>query len=214
MEVPTKAQLDELQARASSSATGPKTLPVGPPEMPDPEPEVLEAAKLIIEGMLKGEGFGDVVDQFRGQRLAGGHVTAQVDDQLKLKFLAHVLENQPYERSYSLLGGQLVLTFKAVSAEVDRQVASEVRATDPATRDMEYGHGLLAASLQSIYLGGKSVPAMQINTSRSWLERFHTWSLSIDRPMLLLVHRTFRRFERELQELLEKADDPSFWPTP
>lgn len=217
MEVPSKARLDELQAGVSSVSSQPPTafdqLSDGPPGMPDPEPEVLEAAKALIDGMLKGQGFSEVVDALRGQRLAGAPAAPLVDERLKLKFLAHVLENEPYERHYSLLGGRLVLVFRTVTADVDRQVAEDAM-VDSVNRDARYSNGLLAASLQSIAVDGRPAPVIPHEADGNWIYRFTTWAGSIDRPVLQLVHQSFRRFERELAEMLAKADDPSFWPTP
>ncbi len=222
MEVPTKAKLDELAGRSTPSVQAPS--PVfsdGPPGMPDPEPDILVAAQAILTGMIKGQGFSEVVDELRGQRIAGASAAPLVDEQLKLQFLAHVLENQPYERTYSLLGGKLTLTFQAVTADIDRKIAVEVQSAtgvsqdklSRSTRDMQYSYGLLAASLQRITLNGVAVPTMQQLKDSSWIERFNQWASALDRPLLQLIYRAFRRFEQELEEMLSKANDPSFWPT-
>lgn len=208
-EVPNEQELEALSG-------GRTTRPA--PEMPDPEPEVLERAQQILDRAADGSEDPQVVE---GDQPLPGESQVHTDPSLtarqKLDFLAHILGGQPYTRSYELLAGNMVLTFRTISARLDSVLASLAAAEASDSRQARhalYTNYLLAASLHKVTTRGQTHELQVFPNDEPDLRAYRSWFAGLNREQYLLLLQTFRTFRRELDQLLDKADDPDFWPTP
>jgi len=192
---------DELESLASGVPTQePKKQ-----DIPTPEPEVVARAQELYKA---------------NQSNATVTTEPAVQDPIKIadkvEFLAHVLEGKEYRKSYKLLDDQLYLEFRTISAERHELIGRVMLEEDRFFRYPEesnvlrYRRMLAVASLtrfdkELIYLFNPSV-SEQINLG-SW----QSFTRAYSKTQLQVILEAFERFDGQLQEMIRKVDDPSFW---
>lgn len=204
---PTQQELEQL------TSGGPQP----EPEMPDPEPEVLERAQQLLDRAADGTEDPQVVE---GGGPLPGEAHVRTDPTLtadqKLRFLAHILGDQGYEQRYQFLGGRMCLTFRTVSAAHDQRLASlaSSEAQDAAHRRQLYFTYLMVACLTEVEIDQQvqAVEAFQDHHELD-LRAYTSFINSLNREQYLLIYQTARRFRQDLDRMLDKVDDPDFWPT-
>jgi hypothetical protein len=208
LNTPTDQELEAL-------TTGGTSRPA--PSMPDPEPEVLERAQQILDRAADGSEDPQVTV---GDQPLPGESAVHTDRSLtagqKLAFLAHILGDQPYSRTYQLLAGRLTLTFSTISATLDSALASlaSAESADRTHRRALYTNYLLAACLSRVQEGEQVSEPRIFRSDTPDLRAYQSWFNSLNREQYLVILQAFRTFRRELDLMMDKADDPDFWPTP
>ena len=182
-------------------------------EMPDPEPEVVaRAQKLINDAAENGDAGGRVWEAKPGEELVDTVRDTSVSDDDKLRFLAHVLGDQPYEKTYTLLGGRMRLCFRSISQRMNTRLIETIK-----TFGGSYFELLMIASLCWVESDGERSDTQffksprsedhNVNAYKEWMEH------SLTRAQYHLIRDTFTKFDSELDLMLAKADDPDFWQT-
>jgi len=192
-------------------------LEVGPADTPPPSPAVVERADKLIDRLADGEAFTQVGDMPAAEQLS-------YPDSDKLAFMSHLLGGAPFVKTYELLGGELTLEFGSVDAATDAKLAQMVLADEKdgqgsqADRARRYNAYLLAASLRRVARKGE--PRVNVDlfsaggTAADWRKAYQSWQASMPRAQYLAIRASYRKFAKLLSELLERVDDPDFWPTP
>lgn len=194
--------------------------------MPDPEPEILEKAQQIIDGVKEGEKFSDLQEGDDAKRAIKLDKNPEYDPDVtnpeKVAFMAHLFGDKPFVKSYELLGGRLCILFTTISADLDAYlsdliIAAEDQGARKETRKARYKLYLLAASIKDIIVDGNSVFS-ELFIDRSSVERslleHEAWVKSLSREDFQVLRDSFDDFKNRLDFLLGKVKDPVFWRTP
>lgn len=186
---PTEEELDALQSGMVK--------PTDQAPMPDPEPEILARAQQLV-------------DQARGLSTVEVKETVQVTEKDKLTFLAHVLGNQPYTKTFELLGGQFNLTLKTVEPSIISRIDFGVHSDK-----IRHYNCIMAASIDSIQVGNKKPARVKIftDTDDNFFAAYETWMAETPQAQYQLIRKCYRSFRLQLRTMLESAEDPDFWPT-
>ncbi len=205
------ASPEELDKLGATKDAAPSSYPAS--EVPDPEPEVLERAQQILDGLTAGEAFSTQTTK---------PAEPELSEEERLRFVAHIMDGKPYTADYSLLGGRLVLSFKSIDAELEGQITKLVlgqeaqQAGTPADRNARYTNYLMLCSLASMTCNGQTTMPSKIGMSikpAQLAESYTEWATKTNRAQYRLILDSFNDFDRRMQVMLEKANDPSFWPT-
>lgn len=200
---PTDDELESLQFGGVPSG-----------DMPDPEPEVIARAQQIVDQAIEqGDQGSRVWEGTGGEEPVTVVRDTTVSDDDKLRFMAHILGDRPYEKTYSLLGGKLRLHFASIQQSLNAILVRMAR-----EHGVSYFEALLLASLKWVEEDGVKVEIDLLKQTLSTEENvflLETWlSGGITRAQYHLIRDAFAKFDAELDLLIEKADDPDFWPTP
>ncbi len=205
---PTAAELAALMGVAPS---GPplSTEPVAPQESttPAPTPRVVERAKEILAG-VKEEPKGP-----------------QIPDDVKLKFLAHILNGVPFKQTAFVFDGEILIEFVGLTAAEDhfckRIIAWEENQGlgVPEDRGERYATYRCALALARFEVHGFpqhtalcGIPARgDIPEFRASVQQ---WQQSLSESMDRILRGVHREFQATLAELVSQAGTPSFWQTP
>ena len=165
----------------------------------EPSPAVVARAKQIVAEIKGGDTFSKVEND--------------IPWKTKLSFLAHVLEGENFEQTYSVFGGKLRITFRALPASWEAAVVSYAATAPESERKAVYHRTLALLSLAK--LDRVERPLSTDDLSRYRPEQVKDLSerllQHLSRTELTLVETHFREFRKLLNSLLEKADTPSFW---
>ena len=158
-------------------------------EMPDPSPEIVERAKALI-----------------GQEAAIPEEAPEpeIPEAKLLAFMAHLLGGVSYKETQILLGGRLELTFSTISAQLDTLCAKAVIDYPEKEREVRYQDCVMLASICPPILTLADKPDSTLDK----------WKASVSNEYYSLVRDAYQRFRGSLDRMLEKADDPNFWPAP
>jgi hypothetical protein len=170
--------------------------------MPDPTPEVVERAQVLVNGAASGSMDSKQVVE---------SVTTQDD---RLRFLAHLLGGIPYRKTYEILGGAQAVTFTTISAVLDTALAKLALEDAKEHRKAKYLDYLMLASLLSVRTGDSVVEFAPDADPKAFRVAYEAWFVDLNREQYLVLRGLFDRFRGELDAMLGKVDDPSFWPTP
>lgn len=171
-------------------------------ELPEPSPAEKEAIQ-------------KAVDKMRGERPSEPEIAAQD----RLEFMAHLLGNTPFRKTYTYFGGGLAVTLETISSEVEATLRDLVVGEERLGRGQEgdrksrYNGYLMLASLREVRTGSGQSETLRMleggdtDESDEWVSK--------QRPeRLRLFQLAFRDFRELIAQLLAKADHPDFWPTP
>lgn len=199
--------------------------------MPDPEPEVLARAQELINRAGDGEQMASMSDSAEPVAREVVNPLPELTDSQKLRFMAHVLANKPYTESFKAMNGEMTITFRSLSAE-EEQILSRMVLKDERdeliTKDQRrarYHQYALAGALERIdYEGGATVRVDLFRESAESLvedgnpdgarDIYAGWVRGLSGLQLRIIDRFYQQFVTQLNQLLERVDDPNFWPTP
>lgn len=184
-----------------------------PLNIPDPEPEILERAQQILDGLNKGEAFSTQTDK---------PATPELTEEQRLRFVAHIMQDDPYCALYMRLNDRVQVKFSTITADTEDQLTRLVMQQEsrkvgtPADRNARYTNYLMWTSLLTLtfdnvvrpYAGPgkfKDLESIEIG--------YADWLSTLNREQYRLILDCFNQFEQEVQDLLARVNDPSFWPT-
>ena len=179
---------------------------------PDPTPEVTERARAIFERHQKGETITSVSDVPEELPL---------DDKVKSRFLAHVLGGVPFTQQYTAFGDRLTVTLRTLSSQ-DELLVSQLmlerlpKGASAELRSESYRQFALALSIESMEVDGTFVGGLLRRGGEvaTLLRDYDAWMASTPGTTYRLLYTWYLRFRKQLSELLRRAEDKSFWPTP
>jgi len=189
--------------------------------MPDPEPEVLERAQVLLDEASKGGGLQASLSNQPEE--AHREVSDPIEDlttQQKLDFVAHVLGGTEYREAYEAFRGRISMVFRTLSPTEEAALGElitgqEAEGQIPRKRRKVYYHRYaLAASLDELRIDGESVAHRLECTSDQFLRDYGAWFKSLSGTQYRILDDFYVRFQTIVDTLLRKADDPDFWPTP
>jgi hypothetical protein len=182
MDILSEAELEGLQ-----TGTVPKD------DLPPPEPRVLEKIK-----------------ELQGKQISA-NVTEAVPEDVKVAFVAHIIEGAEFKRVFDLFDGRGKLTFKTVSGEVEDSLMLDstaeekrINGADKTNRAQRYINYLMVKSIDSYIKDSVHVNTMS----------YDDLAKNVSNAELALIKTKFMKFQDELKKLIEWSDQPSFWQTP
>lgn len=192
-----------------------------PPGMPDPEPEILERAQKILDRVADGEAFSTAGSQAEVES-AGGF--DQIDDEEKLRFLALLLGNRPFEKWFFLFGGRFNVCFRTISAHLELEIKQMLLEEEgrglasAADRRLRYDNYMLAASLHRVKIDDQRNTRIEVfvgsASSDDRRRSYAAWLSELDSEHYRLLRTCYLQFRNHISFLMRKADDQDFWPTP
>jgi hypothetical protein len=211
MTVPSIPSEDELSSLSIKEAT--YKLPTS--NVPEPEPDVLERAKVLASQIKSGVPISSLEVNGVNQSVSGSaKAINSITKHDKLMFMAHVLRDDPFIKEYSLFNGKLVFTFKIIDREI-KDIIHKAVASEP-DRMMTY---ILAASIDSISIDGVITkydirPVCCSSVSDSLIKNLDDLLDPLSTTVLSLLQSKFKEFRILIDTLIRRAEDKDFWPTP
>jgi hypothetical protein len=201
---------DELSALMGAVPAGPS---LGTSSEPPPEPAVSPPTPRVVE---------------RAKQMLAGEPEApkgpQIPDAIKLQFLAHVLQDVPFKQTYTMFGGDVIITFRALTAAEDqfckRVIAWEEHRNLGVAQDRNARYALYRCALACVRFDVHTIPRhlKPVDTGALDPEDLHDlvaeWQRSLSEALSRTLQGVHREFQDTLGELIAQAGTPHFWQTP
>jgi hypothetical protein len=140
-----------------------------------------------------------------------------VPDQDKVAFLAYVLDNVPFRKTYTALDGDIVVEFQTVPAmvydDIGKLVFIEERADEGRTKDNRKSRRhayTMAMSIKSLQIGQQLVDQFKGNDYRL---AYTNLASHLSVAALQVVEKFYNDFTALITYLTEKVNDRSFYST-
>ena len=216
MAEPITPSEEELEALTNPVLSPPGEDPKEGP-MPNPEPEVLERAQAIIDKTGETGTFSQISE---GTESAERYITEpikSISNEQKLRFLAHALGGKEFRETYSAFDGHFVAIFRTLTPQ-EELILGELVASDEnipkARRRIHYTRYAMAVALESLQISGETIKAQLDCRSSRFKTEFEAWFKSLSGLQYKLLYSSYEAFQKLVDELLQKAYTPDFWPTP
>ncbi len=204
--------MDDVIMPTDSELEGLRTGSVPVDTTPAPSPEILARAQSIVDRIVGGESLSQV---------GGGEAAPVLSTEERLRFMAHVLAGAPYEEQHTLLGCMGV-TFRSLSTSEEELIADTIHLDEregmpKAKRSVRYYSYAMGVALKKVVTPQAiNTPALihQDITPVQFRNNHRAWVKNIPAGQYRLLDGAYRSFADKLRQLYDKADDPSFWPTP
>jgi hypothetical protein len=140
-----------------------------------------------------------------------------VPDQDRIAFLAYVLDNVPFRKTYTALEENIIVEFQTVSAnvfdDIGKLVFIEERADEGRTKENRKSRRhayTMAMSIRSVRIGQQTVDQPKGNDYRL---AYHNLTTHLSLPAMQVVEKFYEDFTGLITYLTEKVTDRSFYST-